>query len=125
MKCPRCGREEETLRTKKQQALFHGYCSAYSRASGQGAAYVKLLFKYHHGIWVPYYVDERGKAHFPEGLPSWPGRPVTMFKGTTSEQKTYMKSEAAYTVRQENRLIEGAGAECFDIGADLSWMGGE
>ena len=83
---------------------------------GQGAAYVKILFKYMHGPWEHY--PFRGPA------PDWPGRFVELFAGTPDHKLIYLKSEAAYNKTEERRLIEGAIAECFDLGADISWLEG-
>lgn len=114
MRCPNCGYRIDPKRTDKQQRTFHKLCSSYSRASGQGAAYVKILFKYLHGPWVTY--PFRGPA------PEWPGRFIEMFQGTPDHKLIYMKSEGAYTKKEERVLIDGAVAECFDIGADIEWL---
>ena len=125
MKCPQCDVQMQPVcpacrcvipsaliaRTKHQQETFHGLVSAFSRKMGQRFETVKAQFKYHHGLWVKW-----------PGPTPWPGQRWTLYKGTPSEFTVFMKSEGAYNMVEETKLIEGAHAECFDVGADIEWF---
>ncbi len=115
MRCPHCGVEIEPKRSGRQQRTFHKLCASFSLASGTTAANAKVLFKHSYGVWLDF--PFKGRP-----APEWPGQFVEMYIGTPAHVLLYMKSEGAYTKREETRLIEGARIECYDIGADLSWM---
>jgi len=116
VKCPAC-HVKFTINPRRRQThsnLLHKLVATWATEMGESAAHAKIVFKYAYGVWVPF--------PFEGPVPDWPGQFAVMYEGTQSEVTVYMKSESAYDKDEEQALVEGTKAECFDAGIDLEWL---
>lgn len=108
MRCPNCGH----IITRSQQAsnYFHKLRDLYASATGLDNNHAKVDLKLLYGVVF----DIQGPADVYKVPTDTPGEFVEI------HGKLYwLKSEAAMTKEEHNRLIEGSERACLDVGAEL------
>lgn len=108
MRCPKCGH----VITRSQQAsnYFHKLRDLYASAQGLDNNHAKVDLKLLYGVVI--------EIHGPKDIQSipteTPGEFVEIY-----ERLYWLKSEAAMTTEEHNRLIEGSERACLEVGAEL------